>query len=61
MIELNPTELVIFGVLCLVVGNIIIFAIVWTWNRIIDWCDGTIRKKPGTQTLRGLFKGDYRA
>ena len=61
MIELNPIELAIFGVLCLVRGIFILLAIVWTWNRIIDWGDGAIRKKPSTQTLRGLFKGDDRA
>lgn len=40
MIELNPIELIIFGVLCLVFGMIILTAIVWVWNRISDYMDG---------------------
>ena len=40
MIELNPIELVIFGVLCLVLGNIALTAIIWTWNRMTDYMDG---------------------
>ena len=41
MIELNPIELIIFGVGCWVVINIALLAIVWTWNRMIDWGDGS--------------------
>ena len=41
MIELNPIELIIFGVLCLVGGIMGLKAIVWAWNRISDYMDGT--------------------
>lgn len=40
MIEFNLIELAIFGVGCLIFGNIAITASIWTWNRIIDWGDG---------------------
>lgn len=40
MIELSPIELAIFGVGCFIVGNVILFAMIWTWNRILDYMDG---------------------
>lgn len=40
MIELTPIELVIFGVLCFVAGNIIPRVVVWTWKLAIGWGNG---------------------
>ncbi len=61
MIEFSPIDLAIFSIASFLVISGTLLAIIAVWNLMTDYMDGTIRKRPGTKTLRGLFKGNDRA
>ena len=56
MFELSTIDLAIFGVLCLVVGDVVIVAGIWIWNRIDDIRTSLVRPDFKSQLQSALGK-----